>query len=405
MKTLDEIITNKDLLQYALENGIIDRGDIEEQIKMQKKQKYLSMHKFKIWQGKSNGYYYTYLPDPDQKRKLIKRKTEKQLQENIIDFYRQEEDNPRLKTVFYRWLDSKNKYGEIQPQTIERYKTDFTRFFKGQSIARMRFQNITENILEDFIKSTIHDQELTSKAWSGLRLIINGMFKFAKKQGYTEISITNFMGDLDLSPKIFAKHTKKDSQLVFNDLEIFRIENYIKEKKPSVCRLGLLLIFQTGLRIGEISALKWEDIGEDSIFIHRTEIRLRRNNKISYEVRDYPKTDAGIRKVVLTTKAKEIIEKIRELNHSDDYVFANTKRLRSGRFTEELYYICDSLQIPKRSAHKVRMTYATKLINKQVPESIIINQMGHTDIKTTREYYYHNNKSLSEMAEILNQAL
>ena len=46
-----------------------------------------------------------------------------------------------------------------------------------------------------------------------------------------------------------------------------------------------------------------------------------------------------------------------------------------------------------RSMHKIRKTYATKLINNNVDEKIIMRQMGHTDISTTKQYYYFNDKS------------
>lgn len=50
--------------------------------------------------------------------------------------------------------------------------------------------------------------------------------------------------------------------------------------------------------------------------------------------------------------------------------------------------ICDRIGIGERSIHKARKTYATKLIDGNVPESVIKTQMGHTDIRTTLDHYY-----------------
>ena len=55
--------------------------------------------------------------------------------------------------------------------------------------------------------------------------------------------------------------------------------------------------------------------------------------------------------------------------------------------------------------HKARTTYGTKLIEAKVPDSVIIDQMGHSDIETTRRYYYKLNKSDKEIAKAINEAL
>jgi integrase len=53
----------------------------------------------------------------------------------------------------------------------------------------------------------------------------------------------------------------------------------------------------------------------------------------------------------------------------------------------------------KRSMHVLRKTYATRLINSGIDEAIIINQLGHTEIDTTKQYYYYNDKSIKQIAE------
>ena len=65
-------------------------------------------------------------------------------------------------------------------------------------------------------------------------------------------------------------------------------------------------------------------------------------------------------------------------------------------FTSRLYRICDELGIKRRSLHKVRKTYATKLIDGKVPDAIVQDQLGHSDISTTLHNYYFNNKSDKE---------
>lgn len=59
--------------------------------------------------------------------------------------------------------------------------------------------------MEIFIRETIRNKGLSNKSFSGLRLLIIGIFIYAKKRKYTEISITQFFEDLDLPKKCFSK--------------------------------------------------------------------------------------------------------------------------------------------------------------------------------------------------------
>lgn len=401
-------LTDKELLNYALENGMIDITHIQMQIEMNERKKYIQMHESRIWQSTDNNWY-TYLPDLAAKsgKRLAKRKTKDELENVIVEYYRKQASEPYIQEVFNEWSESKLRYGEIQRQTYDRYKTDFVRFFKGTKISKTRFSYITEDMLEDFIKSTICDKQLTAKAWGGLRLLIVGIFKYAKKKGYTAISITNFMGDLELSRKSFKKRTFTDQESVFTDKEIDLIVEYISDKEPSIINLGILLAFQTGLRIGELSALTWQDINGNLLTVNKTEIRYRgENGKYIYEVREDAKTEAGNRTVIISDTAIKTLRKIRALNPFGEYIFVkNGERIKEKAFSVKIVKICNYVGIPPRSMHKARKTYGTKLLNAGVDERLVINQMGHTNISTTKHFYYFNNKDEAEAKEQIQRAL
>ena len=193
-------MTQHELLNYALSKGIIDLSTLEMQVEDMERKRYLEMHRLKVWQD-NNGYWITHLPDA--KRSLIKKWTREELEDVVIKFYRDEEFAPTLRQVFNEWVQKKIDYGEIQRQTYDRYKTDFERFYKP--IENKKIRSFDEDFLEDYIKTTIHDKQLTAKAWSGMRLIILGVFKYAKKKGYTYLSITDFNNELELSKNIFKK--------------------------------------------------------------------------------------------------------------------------------------------------------------------------------------------------------
>ena len=83
----------------------------------------------------------------------------------------------------------------------------------------------------------------------------------------------------------------------------------------------------------------------------------------------------------------------------------NGKRIKGKAFGVKIVKICDYVGIHERSMHKARKTYATKLINGGVDESIVIKQMGHTSINCTKQYYYFNNRCNEEARRQVQAAL
>lgn len=400
-------MTDGEMLKYALESGIIDINTLQMQIEMNERKKYLDMHKNKVWQG-SNGYYYTKVEDKSKKdgRRTIKKKTVQELEDEIVKHYRNTENEPTIEDVFKEWLEQKLKYGEIQRQTVERYEVDFNRFFVCTGFHRKKIAYIEEYDLEDFIKTSIHSKKLTAKAWSNLRTLLNGIFKYAKKRGYTALSISSFLGDLDISKKSFAKTIKPDEQCVFSDLEMAKILEYLN-KNSSIGNLGVILAAYTGMRVGEVVALKWEDVKEDYIYVHRMQIRYHgEDGKEIYEIRDSPKTDAGIRKVVIVDRLKPVLKRLKMLTPFSEYIFTKNGKIITKHVLDMcIYRACEHTGIPRRGMHVLRKTYATRLINSHIDDAIIINQMGHTDIETTRGYYYYNDKTFDAMSKSINKAI
>lgn len=401
------MISNKDL-QKLLENGILNEADVLATLGMLERKKYLEMHSLSVWEG-SNGYFYTKLIDSTTgKKKLVKKKTRKDLEDAIVQYYKQAEDNPTVANVFERWSKEKLETGEISKGSYDRYLTDYNRFFKGNSFEAMLISEVDEEDIEEFIRQTIKECGLTRKTYAGLRILISGIFKYAKKKNYSSISISNFFGDLQLPTRIFERKVKDNEMETFTEEEISRILNYCLEN-PNIRNYGVGLSFVTGTRIGELAALRHNDIFEKYIHVQRTEVKYRdeKTGKWVVEVSAYPKTEAGDRCVILPEIGREFIKKILELNPKGEYLFEGDSgnRIRSTTFNKRLYAICKELNIKQRSSHKARKAYATMLIDANLPDSLVMQQMGHTDIGTTRKYYYRSNTSQKQSFELINQAI
>lgn len=394
-------IDNINVLNFAIEQGIINYEDIKRNMEMKKKEELLALHTYSIWLNKEDEYC-TYILDDCGERKLKRRKTKKELDDFLIKFYKEKEENPSVYEVYVEWVERKLQHNEIEQQTKERYDREFQRNLK--EFGKRKIKNITPDDIEDLIFEAIAENKLSAKAYSNMRTILYGMFKRAKKRKFVSFSITEVIKDMEISAKRFSKKVIDISQLIYTEEEVSRIGNYIDSKERDVLDLGIILLFKSGMRPGELSALKYEDISEKVIHVRRTEIKYNspEGKGSVYEVRNYPKTEAGIRDIVLPSNAAWIINEIKQLNPNGEYVFeVDGQRVKSCQFDKRIRKICNKLDIVEKSLNKIRKTYATILIDSDVDESLIISQMGHTDIKTTKGFYYKDRKNVKEKIAII----
>lgn len=391
-----------DILKYAVENGIIDLSYVQEKIEMNKRKELLEKHKYDIWVGK-DGRYYTYIPDEEKGRILKSRKTKKEIEDVIVEYWEKELYNPTVKDIYEEWICGKLKRDDITITTKNRYDRQYNESMK--EFGNRRIKSVDEYDIEEFALNAIHQHKMTAKGFCNLRTIIFGIFKLAKKKKLVSFSISEVMSDIEISKKTFRKVRKKDDELIFMEDDINKIKSYFTTCKMDMKDLGILLLFNTGMRPGELSGLRWSDVNQNIISIQRTEIRYEdENGKYVYVVRDFPKTEAGIRDIIIPKQAMWIIQALKRKNPFGEYVFSeNGIRIKSCQFDKRIRLICRKAMITEKSLNKIRKTYGTMLIDSNVDESLIISQMGHTDIATTKMYYYKNRRSIQQKAKIIDE--
>lgn len=396
------MIISKFDLQEALDMGIIDMQDVLIRVEMKKQEELLAKHPYEIWQG-NNGSWYTYLPDEKKGRVQRQRKTEKEIKSVIIEYWKQELENPTIKDIYDEWMELKLQRGEISRATKNRYDRQYCESM--MEFGKRRIKSISECDIEDFILQAIKEHSLTQKGYSNLRTLIYGIFKRAKKRKLIDFSITEVISDMEISRKVFRKNNKPDEDLVFTEEEVPKIIDCIMKSERDILDLGILLLFKTGLRPGELAGLEICDVVENIIHVCRTEIHFTddHGNNV-YEVRNFPKTEAGIRDVIVPKDSLWILKDIRKQNPFGQYLFEkNGNRIKTYMFSQRLETICKRSGIKPKSLNKIRKTYGSILIDGKVAESLIISQMGHTNIKTTKSYYYKDRKSTQQKIEVIDR--
>lgn len=405
MTELEEKFVKLDILEAMLDSdkikGAKNQPSIEE-LEQMRNDLYLKQHSYKIYQ-QSDGKWCTNVKVPDTgKLKRLCRVDRKNLEKDIIKFYRSLEENPTINQLFVEWLDRKENYEKVAFATVTRYRNVYKRYFQTLKLKRIR--SIKPIDIEDFVYRVIKEFELTRKEFNSIRTVLYGIFRLARRKELFHYDIQALIAEFQIPRRVFKQKVRVDEEEVFFPEDEQKLIEVLK-RKDDLRNLGLRLLFKTGMRIGELSALKPEDINGHYIHICRTETKFYDDRgKIVHDVIDRPKTEAGVRDIVIKDDAVEIIHKIRMLNPFGTWLFEeNGKRLNDNCFRQRLYRACDWAGIPRRSPHKIRKTYGTKLYDSDLPKSFICNQMGHTDISCLEKYYYFNMMDRDEKLEALNK--
>jgi integrase len=163
--------------------------------------------------------------------------------------------------------------------------------------------------------------------------------------------------------------------------------------------------FQTGVRIGELCAIRYEDLFDTEIFVNRM---YRYETK---EVVPYNKGHSAGRYVTLTSEAKRLIEaaKVYQRSHglSDSgYIFSVDDNPLSYYAVRKAYgRYCDAVGCLNKSSHKARKTYISALIDGGVNINEIRELVGHADERTTYNSYCFDRTPKKERAQLIEAAL
>lgn len=392
-------MNDAELLKYMDDNGIIKLSCVRKQIEMADRKRYLSNHPYKIWQGK-DGYWRTYLPDKEKGRKMLKRKSEKEIKNFIIDYWKEEMENPTIQDVFNEVNNRRLQLKKISPSTHARNQQIFNRHYKEFGKRRIKSVDIFE--FEEFLEEQISECNLTVKAFSNLKTITRAFLKRARKRKLIDWIPDVLFQDLDTSESEFKRVIKEDKEEVFDEEEFPIFMNALMEK-PDLRNLGILLMFITGIRVGELVALKFSDFDGNSIKIQRTETRtINDEGKTEYRIKDFPKTEAGVRTVVIPEDYSWIYKRLKMCNPFEEYVFFDKgKRFTTNVIRTRMYTMCKKSKVVQKSPHKARRTYASILLNNNVDERFITDVVGHTDIRCTENYYHKNRRSIERKIEIV----
>lgn len=300
------------------------------------------------------------------------------------------------KKIFYRelaieWLSQKKDfvkestyanysnviYNHLVPDLGDYYLSDINHDF------------LQQYILDKLKKGKIGENSgLSEKSVKDIMMILKSSLKYGMNQG--------MMNQINLE-FIYPKNHIKKKLYILSRREQRKITEYaIKNLNPR--NVGILISLYSGIRIGELCALKWSDIDFRNNIIHVNKtlqrIYLKENGEetISKIVISPPKTINSNRDIPINKDFATIIKPLKI--NSNFYVLTSSLECIEPRaYRKHFYKMLKDLKIKPINFHSLRHTFATNCINLGIDYKTVSELLGHSDISITLNLYVHPNLS------------
>lgn len=246
-------------------------------------------------------------------------------------------------------------------------------------VSRAIIDNFSENLKNNGRKQ---GGGLSVKTVNDILIILSLAFDFAEE----EYNIT--------MPRVCIMREERKEARVLSVEEQQILTTYLLSNIDSY-KFGVLLALYTGIRVGELCALKWEDITDNYVVVSKTMQRLKDDNGKTQIIIDSPKSNSSRRIIPLPEFMRPFIYRFRR---DGKYVISTKRtpycepRTVQQRFKE----ITDSIGLENVTFHTLRHTFATRCVEAGFDVKTLSEILGHSDVKTTLNRYVHSSFELKK---------
>jgi len=246
--------------------------------------------------------------------------------------------------------------------------------------------SLPEQSVQAFVLHKI-ESGLSTKSVKDILIVLKMVMKFGVKKEW----MTYYEWDIKYPPS--SENKVLDVLSVTNHRKIL---NHI-QSHFTFMGLGIYISLSTGLRIGEICALKWSDINvtDGILTVNRTIERIyiiEGEKKHTELVINTPKTKNSCREIPMNKELLGMLKPLKKVVNDDYYILTNEERPIEPR-TYRNYYkrLMEKLDIPKLKYHGLRHSFATRCIEVGCDYKTVSVLLGHSNISTTLNLYVHPN--------------
>ena len=277
------------------------------------------------------------------------------------------------------WLSTKEN---IKIQSYQKYENIINNYLK-KHIGKTSIKKINNiNIKKYFYY--LEQEKVSVSTQKTILYIIKSTLNYGYKYNYCK--------NINLNDIKIKKNIKQIEILSRKDQ--FVLEEYLKNN-INIRKLCVLLCLYTGLRVGEICGLKWEDIDFDNktLEVKRTIQRIKNTDKSidskTILIASSPKSNTSSRIIPI---ADFLIDLLKEFKSNDSYyLLSNSEKLYDTRILELFYKrVLKSCSIKYHNFHILRHTFATNCIKIGMDAKSLSEILGHSDVNITLNKYVHS---------------
>lgn len=286
-----------------------------------------------------------------------------------------------IKEITIMWKEDKRKY--VKSSTYPAYALILENHILPTFGDKYE---LLENEVQEFVLQKLQ-QRLSAKSVKDILIVLKMVMKFGAKLGILSYQ--------DWCIKFPPPQENKQLN-VLNIANHKAILQYISNHF-TFRNLGIYICLTTGIRIGEICALTWDDIDiiNGVICIRKTieRIYILDGEKIHTEIIiGTPKTQNSIRDIPMNKELLKMLRPLKKIVNGKFYVLTNEEKPTEPR-TYRNYYkrMMEQLNIPPLKFHGLRHSFATRCIESNCDYKTVSVILGHSDITTTLNLYVHPN--------------
>ena len=312
-----------------------------------------------------------------------------------------------VQEVYIEWL---NVYKEtVKASSVRTREVAMSAFLKKHGnhyIGQMHTSDIQDFLVEQ------RDRNLSKNFLSSIKASLNLLFAFALKNEYIEKNIV----EDTVVPR--ANESAKGSGTKKKYLEKDEIQLFLTGAKSSGRRNAYsiaLTMLSTGLRIGEVLSLTWDDVNlKNKTLEVNTTLFEKAADEGGFELVP-PKSDDSYRTVSFNDNLAKVLKKMKVQYNKEklvglrdpkskwhDFVFTgrHNQPVRSTTISSAFNKIYRAYDITDVSGtHVLRHTHITMLVEAGVDLPVIVERVGHADINVTLEIYTHVTNKMQQQSD------
>lgn len=262
-------------------------------------------------------------------------------------------------------------------------------------IGKRKLSTITSHTINTFLDNKLKNGRLDGKGGLApsyvktMALILQAAFDYGKNEKISP----------DISITISKPDTGKEEMRILDEQELKTLESHLTNDIDST-KIGTMISLHTGLRIGEICALSWDDIDLKNNIIHvRHTVSRVKNDKGHAELStaliiDSPKTKSSFRDIPISSSLRPYLL-LFEKQKTSEYVVSDDNGYLSPRTFDYRYHrLLDECGIKSLNYHALRHTFATRCIEVGVDIKTLSELLGHSSVTITLNTYVHSSMEL-----------